>query len=49
MDDFSFQQSVMETTRPSLPMIVKIAIVVTFLNTFIILFVWPGVLLRVCF
>jgi hypothetical protein len=39
----------MKTTTPSLPMIVKIAIAVTFFNTLVILFVWPGVLLRVCF
>jgi hypothetical protein len=31
------------------PLIVKIAIAVTFLNTLVIFFVWPGVLLRVCF
>jgi len=31
------------------PLIVKIAIGITFLNTLIILFVWPGVLRRICF
>jgi hypothetical protein len=35
-------------TPPS-PLIVKIAIAITFLNTLVILFVWPGVLLRLCF
>ena len=35
------------TTRP-LPLIAKIAIAVTFLSTLVILFVWPGVLLRIC-
>lgn len=34
--------------RP-LPLIGKIAIAMTFLITLVILFVWPGVLLRVCF
>src|SRR5262249_19342388 len=33
----------------SLPLIAKIAIALTFLNTVVILFGWPGVLLRVCF
>jgi hypothetical protein len=32
-----------------LPLIGKIAIAVTFLITLVILFVWPGVLLRICF
>ena len=32
-----------------LPLIVKIAIAMTFLTTLVIFFVWPGVLLRVCF
>ena len=35
-------------TRP-LPLIAKIAIAMTFLITLVILFVWPGVLLRICF
>ena len=35
-------------TRP-LPLIAKIAIATTFLITLVILFVWPGVLLRICF
>jgi hypothetical protein len=37
------------STPPPLPLIVKIAIAMTFLNTLVIFFVWPGVLLRVCF
>lgn len=49
MNDSSFQQSVKEPTPPPLPLIVNVAIGMTFLNTLIILFVWPGVLLRVCF
>jgi hypothetical protein len=49
MDDSPFQQSVKNSTTPSLPLIVKIMIGMAFLNTLIILFVWPGVLLRVCF
>jgi hypothetical protein len=36
------------TTLP-LPLIAKIAIAMTFLITLVILFGWPGVLLRVCF
>ena len=38
----------LSTTRP-LPIIGKIAIAMTFLNTLVILFGWPGLLLRVCF
>src|SRR6266446_2364923 len=34
---------------PLLPLIAKIAIAVTFLNTLVIFFAWPGILLRVCF
>jgi hypothetical protein len=37
------------STTPPLPLIAKIAIAMTFLNTLVILFGWPGVLLRVCF
>ena len=37
------------STTPPLPLIAKIAIAVTFLNTLVILFGWPGVLLRICF
>ena len=37
-----------QTTR-SLSPIAKIAIAMTFLITLVIFFVWPGVLLRVCF
>ena len=36
------------STTP-LPLIAKVAIAMTFLITLVILFVWPGVLLRVCF
>jgi hypothetical protein len=36
------------STIPSLPLIAKIAIAMTFLNTLVILFGWPGVLLRIC-
>jgi hypothetical protein len=32
-----------------LPLIAKIAIAMTFLSTLVIFFVWPGILLRVCF
>jgi hypothetical protein len=37
-----------QSTTPPLPLIVKIATAITFVITLIILFVWPGVLLRVC-
>ena len=37
------------STALSLPLIAKIGIAMTFLNTLVILFGWPGVLLRVCF
>jgi len=37
------------STTPPLPLIGKIAIAMTFLITLVIFFVWPGVLLRVCF
>jgi hypothetical protein len=36
-----------QSTTP-LPLIAKVAIAMTFLITLFILFVWPGVLLRVC-
>ena len=36
-----------QSTTP-LPLIAKIAIAMTFVITLVILFVWPGVLLRVC-
>src|SRR2546430_14681465 len=39
----------MQSTTPPLPLIAKIAIAMTFLNALVIFFVWPGVLLRVCF
>ena len=32
----------------SLPLVVKIAIAIAFLNTLVILFIWPGILLRIC-
>jgi hypothetical protein len=38
----------MLSTTPPLPLIVKIAIAMTFLGTLVIFFVWPGVLLRIC-
>lgn len=37
------------STTPPLPLIGKIAIAVTFINTAVSALVWPGVLLRVCF
>ena len=37
-----------QSTTTPLPLIAKIAIAMTFLITLVILFVWPGVLLRVC-
>jgi hypothetical protein len=45
---FRHRNNTQSTTLP-LPLIAKIAIAMTFLWTFVILFVWPGVLLRVCF
>ena len=36
------------STTPVLPSIARIAIAMTFLNTLVILFGWPGVLLRIC-
>jgi len=39
----------LSTTTLPVPLIAKIAIAMTFLNTLVILFGWPGVLLRVCF
>jgi hypothetical protein len=36
-------------TTLSLSLIAKIAIGMTFLTTLVIFFVWPGVLLRICF
>jgi len=38
-----------KSITPPSPLIVKIAIAMTFLNMLVILFVWPGVLLRICF
>jgi hypothetical protein len=50
MGDSSIQQSAKKPmTTPPLPLIVKIAIAMTFINTLVIFFVWPGVLVRVCF
>src|SRR5205823_12027635 len=37
------------SATPPLPLIAKIAIAMTFLITLVIFFVWPGVLIRVCF
>src|SRR5215467_12382240 len=37
-----------QSTMPPLPLIAKIAIGVTFVIMLVILFVWPGVLLRIC-
>jgi hypothetical protein len=37
------------TLSTTLPLIAKVAIAMTFLITFVIFFVWPGVLLRICF
>jgi len=38
----------LSTTTLPVPLIAKIAIAMTFLNTLVILFGWAGVLLRVC-
>jgi hypothetical protein len=38
-----------QSATPPLPLIVKIAIAMTFLATLVIFFIWPGLLLRVCF
>ena len=38
-----------QSTTPPLPLIARIAITMTFLNTLVILFGWPGVLSRICF
>ena len=38
----------LSTTALPLPLIAKIAIAMTFLNALVILFGWPGILLRVC-
>ena len=40
--------STLSPTRP-LSLIAKIGVAMTFLLTLVILFVWPGVLLRICF
>jgi hypothetical protein len=37
-----------QSAAPPLPLIARIAIAMTFVITLVILFVWPGVLLRVC-
>ena len=37
------------TLSATLPLLAKVAIAMTFLVTFVIFFVWPGVLLRICF
>ena len=46
---FHHRDSTTLSTTPPLPIIGKIAIAMTFLNTLVILFGWPGILLRVCF
>ena len=46
---FRRRSGAMLSTTPPLPLIAKIAIAMTFLNTLVIFFLWPGVLLRVCF
>lgn len=38
-----------QSTTAPLPLIAKIAIAMTFLGTLVILFLWPGILMRVCF
>jgi len=38
-----------QSTAPSLPLIAKVGIAMTFVLTLVILFVWPGVLYRICF
>ena len=45
---FRRRSGAMLSATPPLPLIAKIAIAMTFLNTLVILFGWPGVLLRVC-
>src|SRR2546429_3258508 len=45
---FRGRSGAMLSTTPPLPLIAKIAIAMTFVITLVILFVWPGVLLRVC-
>ena len=37
-----------QSTAPPLPLIARIAIAMTFVMTLVVLFVWPGVLLRIC-
>jgi hypothetical protein len=38
-----------QLSTPPLPLIGKIAIAMTFINAAVIAFIWPGLLLRVCF
>jgi len=38
-----------QSTILPLPLIAKVAITTAFLSTLVILFVWPGLLLRICF
>src|SRR5213080_2751444 len=45
---FRRRSGAMLSTTPRLPLIAKIAIAMTLVITLVILFVWPGVLLRVC-
>jgi hypothetical protein len=44
---FRYRHGTQSTTTP-LPLIAKIGIATTFLWTFVILFGWPGILLRIC-
>ncbi len=45
---FRHRDRAQSTTLP-VPLLAKVAIAMTFLITLVILFVWPGVLLRICF
>jgi len=38
-----------QSATTTLSVIAKIAIAITFLNTLVIFFAWPGLLLRICF
>jgi len=38
-----------QSTTPPLSLIAKIAIAMPFLITLVVFFVWPGILLRICF
>jgi hypothetical protein len=45
---FRHRDSTTQSATLPLPLIAKIAIAMTCLSTLVILFVWPGVLLRIC-